>query len=157
MLPDIDYTEEELHCVFLHELFHYKQRHFLLKILLDLLTIIQWWNPVVVFHLLPAIHQIQELLVDAQLMQMTTPSQKIAYLDSLTKTLKYAKEKGKSHKNMEFALLSYHRESFTLQRFRCITANTIKQGSKWGRIICLLLFILSFAFVFEMLIVGNFP
>lgn len=111
----------------------------------------------VVFHLLPAIHQIQELLVDAQLMQMTTPSQKIAYLDSLTKTLKYAKEKGKSHKNMEFALLSYHRESFTLQRFRCITANTIKQGSKWGRIICLLLFILSFAFVFEMLIVGNFP
>lgn len=149
LLPDIDYTEEELHCVFLHELFHYKQCHFLLKILLDLLTIIQWWNPVLIFYLLPAIHQIQELSVDAQLTQMTTQSQKTAYLASLTKTLQYAKKKRKIPKNMEFALLSYHKEPFMLQRFRCIMTNTIRQSSKWGKIICLSLFILSFAFVFE--------
>lgn len=149
LLPDIDYTEEELYCVFLHELIHYKRRYFLVKFLLDLLTVIQWWNPVLIFCLLPAVQQIQELSIDAQLSRAATQSQKVAYLTSLSKTLHSVREKRRFPPNMGFMLLSGQKESTILQRFRYIKAAPQGWGSKLGPVFCFLLFILSFSFVFE--------
>lgn len=148
-LPDIDYTEEELYCVFLHELIHCRRKHFLMKLLLDLLIVIQWWNPVLIFCLIPAIHQLQELSADAQLIRITTQSQKEAYLTGLGRTLRYVKEKRTFPKYMDFTLLSGQKEAAILQRFRYIKAKSVKQSSWWGMCLFFLLFILSFTFVFE--------
>ncbi len=149
LLPDIDYTEDELRCVFIHELLHYKLCHFLLKILLDLLTIVQWWNPVLIFFFLPAVHQIQELSTDAQLVRMTTQSQRSAYLSGLHKTLQYAKTKARFPQNIHFGLLPNRKKALIFQRFNYIKAAPARHNSILGVILCFVLFMLSFTFVLE--------
>ena len=100
-----------------------------MKLLLDLLIVIQWWNPVLIFCLIPAIHQLQELSADAQLIRITTQSQKEAYLTGLGRTLRYVKEKRTFPKHMDFTLLSGQKEAAILQRFRYIKAKSVKQSS----------------------------
>ena len=123
--------------------------HFLLKILLDLLTIVQWWNPVLIFFFLPAVHQIQELSTDAQLVRMTTQSQRSAYLSGLHKTLQYAKTKARFPQNIHFGLLPNRKKALIFQRFNYIKAAPARHNSILGVILCFVLFMLSFTFVLE--------
>ena len=90
ILPDIPYTEGELYFVFLHELLYYKHKDFLVKMLTEFLIAIHWWNPVISRFLLPSINQVQELFVDYSVNKTLTSNDKVAYMNVLSKTVKYA-------------------------------------------------------------------
>jgi beta-lactamase regulating signal transducer with metallopeptidase domain len=45
VLPEIKLSPRELHCVFLHELTHYRRRDTILKYLMLFINAIQWFNP----------------------------------------------------------------------------------------------------------------
>ncbi len=47
ILPDIEFHSEELQCVFLHELTHWKRHDVWLKCLMLLINAIHWFNPLV--------------------------------------------------------------------------------------------------------------
>ncbi len=49
VLPELDYTEEELQLIFKHELTHYKHRDILVNLLGILARSLHWFNPVVRF------------------------------------------------------------------------------------------------------------
>ena len=91
ILPNLLYTLEELRYIFFHELLHYKHRDFLLKLSLDALLSIHWWNPFLTRCLMPAVTQTQELLVDEHLTRTLCHAEKAKYLEVLSKTLCFQK------------------------------------------------------------------
>ena len=44
LLPNIEFTETELYCVLLHELIHIKHRDWGIKVIMDFISCIHWWN-----------------------------------------------------------------------------------------------------------------
>lgn len=46
VLPELDYTEEELQLIFKHELTHYKHRDVMVNLLMILVKSLHWFNPV---------------------------------------------------------------------------------------------------------------
>ncbi len=49
ILPDYEYTNEELKFIITHEILHYRKGDLLLKTLLEICVRIYWWNPIVYF------------------------------------------------------------------------------------------------------------
>lgn len=144
LMPDIPYTANELRYVFMHEFFHCKHKDYLTKILLNILASFHWWNPVISRLLLPVIMQIQELLVDYDISKRLDKIQKIEYLQTLRITLGYQKEPEQTKLSTFIK-----RQDSMLQRFHYITNTSAKSFTVFGVVVCLLLFVMSFTFVFE--------
>lgn len=50
ILPDLEgFTEQEIECICLHELAHYKQHHLWMTLLMEVICRIHWWNPFVYY------------------------------------------------------------------------------------------------------------
>lgn len=50
ILPDLEgFTEQEIECICMHELAHYKQHHLWMTLLMEVICRIHWWNPFVYY------------------------------------------------------------------------------------------------------------
>lgn len=50
ILPDLEgFTEQEIECICMHELAHYKQQHLWMTLLMEIICRIHWWNPFVYY------------------------------------------------------------------------------------------------------------
>ena len=150
ILPDIEYTDQELYFVFIHELLHIKNHDFIAKLISDFVLSLHWWN-IIVFRYLPRLlHQIQELLVD-QLVLVHFPQKqdKICYLNCIVKTIKHPlAQQGKSFPSN--TLCDFSSEKSLLQRFYFMSnTENIRCKSALFTIVFCILFIFSFTFVFE--------
>lgn len=82
VLSDKKWSKKELDYVLLHEILHYRNKDILLKIVVDILCTIFWWNPVFdylkkkIFHLI-------EIRNDLRITSNMSNEEKIAYLDCL--------------------------------------------------------------------------
>ena len=82
MLPDIDFTDNELRYILSHEVQHFKFRDMFLKLNIEIIASLFWWNPVI--HLLK--HQVNNLLelrVDTAISINWSTQQKVDYLQCL--------------------------------------------------------------------------
>lgn len=149
VLPDVNYTPEELYYVFAHELLHHKHKDFILQALINILTIVQWWNPVLIYFLSPAFHQVQELLVDYHLTKNLNHAQRTVYLETLSKTLHYAQSSKLLSNSQTYTFVNTHKKATVFQRLQYIANIPAKTLSVQGIILCFLLFLSSFLFVFE--------
>lgn len=145
ILPNIDFTEEELYFVFAHELYHIKHKDFLIKCLCNFASAIQWWNPIITRLLFSLVTQAQELFVDYSISKQLTLNEKITYLECLKKTL-ISQTINSKH---IFALAHNQSERNIRQRFSMITAKEVHGFTRIGLLISLCLFILSYSFIFE--------
>lgn len=143
------YTGEELSCIFSHELLHYKHRDFHLKFLLDLLLSFHWWNPLLTHCLSPAVTQAQELSVDEYLTRTMSRAEKTQYLEALSKTLHFQKSRISAGTEQTYAFADQHHKKAVLQRLRCIIDAPAKRPSGWSTALCIVLFLLSFSFIFD--------
>lgn len=148
ILPDIPYTEEELRFIFRHELIHYKHYDFFVKVMADLLTAIHWWNPLIRRYLLHIVNQVQELYVDYEVKERLTKSEKLIYLQVLSKTMEHI-YKSKSDTRNVFALADKRSGLSMRQRLNCIIDSNGKGLTLRGFGVNIFLFILSLAFIFE--------
>lgn len=148
ILPVIKYTKEELKFIFYHELIHYKHNDFLIKLAANFLVSIHWWNLLIYRHLFYVINQVQELYVDYEVNKNLTKSDKIIYLNVLSKSIEHTFNK-KLKKECVYTLVDNHSNLIMLQRLECII-NFPKKGFTFkGVAISFFLFMLSFTFVFE--------
>lgn len=46
VMPDYDFSDEDLHYIISHEVTHYKKFDLIIKLFLEICTCIYWWNPV---------------------------------------------------------------------------------------------------------------
>ena len=82
VLPDIDFTDNELRYILSHEVQHFKFRDMFLKLNIEIIASLFWWNPVI--HLLK--HQVNNLLelrVDTAISINWSTQQKVDYLQCL--------------------------------------------------------------------------
>lgn len=145
ILPNIDFTEEELYFVFAHELFHIKHKDFLIKCLCNFTCAIQWWNPIITHLLFSLVTHVQELFVDYSVNKHLTHEEKVTYLECLRKTLT---SQNIASKHI-YALVNNQTEKYILQRFSIITATKVKGFTIIGLLISIVLFVLSYSFIFE--------
>lgn len=148
ILPHISYDDNELRFIFLHELLHYKHKDFLLKSASDLLAAIHWWNPLIRRFLFSSINQVQELFVDYTISKSLNESEKLAYLNVLSKSVKHACH-CKSGRRQIYALADNHSSPNMMQRLYCIINSSTRRISFWGILLSIFMFVLSFTFVFE--------
>lgn len=104
------YREEEKKKIIEHELAHIRQFHTFDLILLELLTIIQWFNPVA-WLFRKSMHEIHEYLADEEVIKKGTS---IPFYQSLLLNLQMGNE--------FFPTVSNFNKSLTLNRIRMMTA-----------------------------------
>lgn len=149
LLPDIDYTEEELYYVFLHELLHIKHRHYLQQLVMDMILSVHWWNVIILFLFPSALRQIQELYVDASLTKVLSNAEKGCYLQCLLKTVKHASTKTPESTYAYYALCNSSNEYRLHQRFYFITQSKKNNHSVFFLLFSLLFFGISFSVIFQ--------
>lgn len=150
ILPAIELTEKEWFFVLKHELAHYHNKDLYIKMLIQLLKIIYWWNPMIYF-LDSEINKMLEIRADFVATKQLTEYEKVEYLDCLLKVAKNQPIENHNFYSIAFksgeCSLLKQRFYFMLKNYKYSNHINIRQFSKILPIIFLLC--ASFIFVFE--------
>ena len=151
LLPNIEFTETELYCVLLHELIHIKHRDWGIKVIMDFISCIHWWNVCVSILLPSMLQQIQELYVDHSMEAIVPTQNRLDYANSILKTLRHAQSNRKQvmDQTSYYALCNMSNKKNLRQRFYYIEKWKHKKKSNTFIAFAVILFIFSFTFVFE--------
>ena len=87
ILPHDAYTEEELHLILRHELFHYKRKDILYQLITLVFVSIHWFNPIV-YVMARAIELDGETSCDEKTLSTETYDKRLFYGDMLIRCLK---------------------------------------------------------------------
>ena len=82
VLPDFKYTDEQLKYIVAHEIMHYRNHDIVIKILLEIITVLYWWNPVV-YYLEKQIFEVIEIRNDQLVTQKMNVEEKNGYIECL--------------------------------------------------------------------------
>lgn len=149
ILPQIDLSDQELYYILRHEATHYYNNDLWIKLFVEFISIIYWWNPFV-FILKHEVDKILEIRVDMAVTKTFNESEKVNYLECL---IRIAKETA-SPEISGFSLSFDSRTVSVLsQRFHIVLAGEEFKKSKVKNMILLVsmifVFILSLFVVFE--------
>lgn len=148
ILPDLEgFTEQEIECICMHELAHYKQHHLWMTLLMEIICRIHWWNPFV--HYLKAEYALfLELSNDFFVIRFSPKFNVTDYADLIVRTAeKIQLEKQPSPCTlMNFAI---NRPSLLTMRINYIlnSKNIEKPSKTLNRALCYVL--ICFAVIFS--------
>lgn len=116
ILPNVELSEKELFYILNHEVMHYYHRDLWVKMLMEILSVIYWWNPLV-YLIKQEIDKMLEIKVDISVTKKWDESEKLKYLECL---LQVAKENAPSSTS-SFSLAFDSRTASALsQRFHIV-------------------------------------
>lgn len=152
LLPDEDYTDQELYYILSHEYAHFLNNDLSIKILIHILCCIFWWNPIV-YLLKKNLNQTLEIRCDLYVTENMDKEGKADYLSTIVSVMKKARIKRKSAKlyygTASFVTKNY--ESEIVERFKFVSENQkLRSKNKVFASICflVLLAILVFSYSF---------
>ncbi|MDE7310695.1 MAG: M56 family metallopeptidase [Eubacterium sp.] len=150
LLPDICFDDEELLGIFIHEAAHLQLKHHLVKLVMELICICFWWNPIL-RDLFSETAYALEMHSDQTVCTKLNQKQQQKYLHAILKVFMNANQK-ESPSAFTCGLLE-HPDSIDLQqRFRMILENRYQSKSKLLPGIAafaLCTFLLSYTFVLQ--------
>lgn len=82
LLPNIDFTDDELEYIFLHEVQHAQNQDILIKLVLEILVSVYWWF-LPIYILRKQIQLVLEIRVDSQVTKSIRKQNYFDYLESL--------------------------------------------------------------------------
>lgn len=82
VLPNIPFQGQQLHYILLHELMHVQKRDIVWKMLIDVLCIGFWWNPVF-WYLRKELNGLLEMRNDKHLTECLSKEEKVCYMGCL--------------------------------------------------------------------------
>ena len=88
LLPETDFTIEELHFILRHELIHYKRKDLYYKCLVLIATAIHWFNPIV-YLMARAINIQCEISCDDEVLRDTDPHTRRHYGETIIGVVRY--------------------------------------------------------------------
>ena len=142
VIPDKEYSDEELIFVLDHELTHINQHDLLLKWLFNVLTAVFWWNPFIWMIRKQADNAI-ELSNDISLYEEMDESEKADYAALLVKTASFSTQYESQHS----LSLSTHNDPILKQRVNDLINDTKPQHTLLAVHIIIMLIIVSVSFL----------
>ncbi|MBZ9607285.1 M56 family metallopeptidase [Clostridium estertheticum] len=131
IIPNRDYTYNDLNYVFRHELIHYKRKDNILKLILTVATIIHWFNPII--HLFKKYYNDQcELSCDELVTKKFTLNEIKEYSLLLLDTMKY---KNKLNSSMFVSYLNLNKSNIIKSRIDQILSNKKRKNGKIAAIV----------------------
>lgn len=151
LLPaNIDsFTNDEIRSMLRHELCHFLGRDLWIKIALQYVTCILWWNPIMSM-LNASIEQMLELRCDQRAYKDLSKEARLAYLETL---LHLAKNNSTSTPHFVLGYIGSNEDERIVQRFRLIeeinNSTMFNAKSLLCLSICLLLFLVSYFVIIQ--------
>lgn len=151
LLPDQEYTDQELYYILLHECTHFSNGDIVIKMLIHIFCCMFWWNPMV-YLLKKDLDRNLEMKCDLCITEKLTLDEAAEYLETIVSTLK------SSGKKIDFptlhgtAALASNKEDEMTERFQLILKNRKNKGSAkkgaviWVVIVCVI-WLVSYCFV----------
>lgn len=121
ILPDIQYSHQELYYILLHEYSHINRKDLLKKAGIEMLLKLFWWIPISTF-IRDDLQQSIEIKCDRHVLNTCTQTEQIAYARSLVQTLQHAKQahcRTSERKALYFAVTDHC--SDIIERFQIMT------------------------------------
>lgn len=151
ILPDINFTDDELFGVLLHEWQHYRQRHAIIKCICDIIQTIFWWNPFFRYFNNEVEHTL-EMHSDEKVSYYLNKQQQQCYLNAIIKVIQN-QSKNQTESILTCCLVEEAQSNRLKQRFKMLLesnySNINKQRSKMFIPIMFALLILSYTFVIQ--------
>lgn len=152
ILPAQTYSDEELYFVLLHEVTHFLNHDLLLKILVQALCCVFWWNPIV-YLLQKDLEQVLEIKCDLAVVKEMDKEQKVTYLSTIINVIKQQKTHFKKHGFEVASLIGSNQEKSLVERFKIVSdekknVNSVAAKVVWNiGIVCAIF--LSYLFVIQ--------
>ncbi len=151
LLPDINFTDDELFSVLLHEWQHYQQRHVIIKCICDIIQTIFWWNPFFRYFTTEVEHTL-EMHSDEKVSYFLNRQQQKCYLNAIIKVIQN-QEKSQKKSILTCCLVEEAKSDRLEQRFKMLLESNYskikKQRSKMLIPITFVLLMLSYTFVIQ--------
>lgn len=152
LLPDIPFSRGQLLGIFIHELSHYRKRHYVMKAFAELIHLIFWWNPLF-SDLSGEVSHALEMHADRLVCDRLDTDQRMEYLMGILKTLENGRDK-KTTPESAYCLKLAEKEDRKMlrQRFQMVLEYNCKSNGKYALIIFPLicaLFLLSYGVVLQ--------
>lgn len=142
-LPDSTYAEEELYYVLRHELAHCRNHDLIIKVGVELLRILQWWNPLI-YWLKKNTYQLFEIRADSCATQGFNEQQLLEYAQCLLKSARL------SPIVLHQIQTSVHESDSSVLKIRCqliLHTNNANDSSlkyKWNIFFCIVVVLFWF-------------
>ncbi len=143
-LPAEAYSEQELSYILRHEWTHYKQKDVWIKLLVKLLCVLYWWNPII-YLLRYSIDFVLEVKSDLLVTGQLTESEKLDYLDTILHVVRNRTGKKGPVAPTGMALVSEGKESVLKKRFRYVLEyKGIGPLQRFGSLVLSMLIVICF-------------
>ena len=124
-LPAVDYSEQELRYILLHEYTHYKRKDIWRKLFFNVLYVIFWWNPFI-YVLRQEANELIEFQCDKQLAKDLNEWEVVDYLQILRDNVERMQDSSVESSLTTIGFAENTNSSSTLQRFRLLLNRTEK-------------------------------
>lgn len=144
LIPDKDYSRQQLSCILCHEYTHFRNRDIETKLLLQLLCCVFWWNPCS-YLLLREIDQILEIRCDLAVIKAMGKKEKSVYLETILRILQEGMGRDGSKTKLPSAMLFQQGKNHeVLERFQIVkdakeSKRSIIGGCAAAALLCFLL------------------
>ena len=149
-LPDIDLSEEELIFILNHETSHYFHGDLLMKFVMEILSVIYWWNPLMPL-LKKQVSKVLEIHTDMRITKNLSELEQISYLECLVNT---AKKRNKSYmEQLAIPFIGEHTTTLTQRVNIILNRQEVKKKEQFLASLSLfplfIIALLSFCVIFE--------
>jgi len=126
IIPNKGFANHELQYIFRHELIHYKRKDNMLKLMINFITMIHWFNPII--HLLKKqFNEFAELSCDELVIRKCTHNEIKDYAFLLLDTMKY-----KKNLSLSMGISYFNLNQIPLTKFRIEQMLTLKKRRNYA-------------------------
>lgn len=144
ILPVVELSEIQLITVLSHELIHYKYKHIFIKLLVEIICVVMWWNPVFYFFR-KEVFNILEFYTDRKLNILLNNKEKKEYLLGIVNVIE---NYGGRNNTLDFSLGldEENNERVMTERFKLILDNAYINKNRIKDIVIMTVFFVVYIF-----------
>ena len=153
LIPDREYDSKDLFYILRHEYIHHKNRDLFVQLLVNILCVIYWWNPLV-YLLRRDIEYSFEMRCDQMVVQGMDDEEIADYLETLLKVFRLKNKCSKSEKHVTGALgIIRSNRADIRSRFQTLVRESAFDYKTYGKqvaaTVMVMILILSYSFIIQ--------
>ncbi len=153
LIPDREYDSRDLFYILRHEYIHHKNRDLFVQLLVNILCVLYWWNPLV-YLLRRDIEHSFEMRCDQMVVRGMSDEEVADYLETLLKVFRLKKKcsKGEKHVTGALGIIRSNRDDIR-SRFQTLLRESAFDYKTYGKqvaaTIMVIILIISYSFIIQ--------